>query len=177
MRVLKKIRIYLFVIHIIVFHGLVLGENQSNFVASPAETRVLPNVFSTYTIQLQRLPARMNQESMTGEGEVTNALESMRNHLQDISMKNNKILLENESSLKTDPSNKKLRMKIRKTELMLAHNFGRFAQGKNNQEVSWNWMDFGVLTGIHKMTETYQRQNKRNSFPGYTWYINLSKFT
>ena len=58
---------------------------------------------------------------------------------------------------------------------MLAHNFGRFAKNKNIQEVSWNWMDLGVLTGVHKVTETFQRQNKGKSFPGYTWYINLGK--
>ncbi len=109
--------------------------------------------------------------------EITNALESMRNHIQDISINNNKLLFENESLLKTDPSNKKLRMQIRSMELMLAHNYGRFAQGKNTQEVSWNWMDLGVLTGIHKISEIYQRQNKGASFPGYTWYINPGKFT
>ncbi|MHA1512481.1 MAG: hypothetical protein ACTSRJ_00240 [Candidatus Hodarchaeales archaeon] len=108
--------------------------------------------------------------------ERTDALESMRNYLQDISMKNNKILLEYESSLKADPSNKKLRMQKRSLEQMLSHNYGRFAQGKNVQEVSWNWMDLGILTGIHKMTEIYQRQNNGNAFPGYTWYINPGKF-
>ena len=92
-------------------------------------------------------------------------------------MRNNKLLIESESLLKTDPSNKKLRMKIRSVELMLAHNYGRFAQGKNTQEVSWNWMDLGILIGIHKMTEIYQRQNNGNAFPGYTWYINPGKFT
>jgi hypothetical protein len=109
--------------------------------------------------------------------ERTNSLESMRNHLHDISKKNNKLLVEFESSLKNEPSNKKLRMQIRNIELMLSHNYGRFSQGKNTQEVSWNWMDLGILTGVHKMTEIYQRQNTGNSFPGYTWYINPGKFT
>jgi hypothetical protein len=118
------------------------------------------------------------KEFNTGKnlGEITNALESMRNHLQGISAKNNKLLIEHESLLKTDPSNKSVRMQIRSIELMLAHNYGRFAQGKNTQEVSWNWMDLGILTGIHKISEIYQRQIKGNSFPGHTWYINPGKF-
>ena len=68
-------------------------------------------------------------------------------------------------------------MQIRKSEMMLSHNFGRFTKGKNTQEVSWNWMDLGILVGIHKMTDIYQRQNKGNSYLGYTWYINPGKFT
>jgi hypothetical protein len=109
--------------------------------------------------------------------EITDALESMRNHLQGISTMNNKLLIEHQSLLKTDPSNKRVRMQIRSIELMLAHNYGRFAQGKNTQEVSWNWMDLGILTGIHKISEIYQRQIKGNSFLGHTWYINPGKFT
>ncbi len=109
--------------------------------------------------------------------DMTDALELMRNHLQEISRKNNKLLVTNESDLKDNPSNKKLRMQIRKSEMMLSHNFGRFTKGKNTQEVSWNWMDLGILVGIHKMTDRYQRQNKGNSYLGHTWYINPGKFT
>ena len=109
--------------------------------------------------------------------ETTIALESMRNYLLDISDSNTKNLHEYEALQKSDPANKKLRNQIRSMELMLAHNFGRFAEGKDIQEVSWNWMDLGILTGIHKLTEIYQRQNKGSSFPGYTWYINPGKYS
>ena len=79
--------------------------------------------------------------------------------------------------LKNNPQNNYLRKEIKRTELILSHNFGRFAPGKDAQEVSWNWMDLTVLTGIHGICDIFQRQLKEEAFPGYTWYITAGKFT
>ena len=66
---------------------------------------------------------------------------------------------------------------MKRTELMLSHNFGRFSPGKDVQEVSWNWLDLAVLTGIHSICDIFQRQLKEEAFPGYTWYITAGKFS
>jgi hypothetical protein len=59
---------------------------------------------------------------------------------------------------------------------MLSHNYGRFTKGKKIQEVSWNWLDLVVLTGIQNLSNTFQRQINEKSYPGYTWYINTGNF-
>ena len=60
---------------------------------------------------------------------------------------------------------------------MLSHNFGRYAPNKKASEVSWNWLDLAVLTGVHRISNIFQRQLKESAFPGYTWYITPGKFT
>ncbi|MFX1504914.1 MAG: bacillithiol biosynthesis BshC [Promethearchaeota archaeon] len=79
--------------------------------------------------------------------------------------------------LENNPQNNQLRKMIKRTELILSHNFGRFAPGKDAQEVSWNWLDLSVLTGIHGICDIFQRQLKEEAFPGYTWYITAGKFS
>ncbi|MHA2307133.1 MAG: hypothetical protein ACXACU_17270 [Candidatus Hodarchaeales archaeon] len=86
-------------------------------------------------------------------------------------------LNEKQENLQTDPKNNKLRKTIRDIELMLSHNFGRYAPDKKASEVSWNWLDLAVLTGIHQISNIFQRQLKESAFLGYTWYITPGKFT
>jgi hypothetical protein len=105
------------------------------------------------------------------------ALEAMRIHLQSIPLEDNKTLVQDHNELRKNQGDKKLRRKIRNLELMLSHNYGRFTHGKDVQEVSWNWLDLALLTGIHNLCNVYQRQIDEKSFPGFTWYINTGKFT
>lgn len=105
------------------------------------------------------------------------ALEAMRVHLEDEFQENNKILEDSNRELRENQFDKNLRRKIRNLELMLSHNYGRFTQGKNIQEVSWNWLDLAILTGIQNLSNTFQRQISEKSYPGFTWYVNTGKFT
>ncbi len=105
------------------------------------------------------------------------ALESMRLLLQKNFFENEKSLKRSHENLRTNQGDKKLRREIRNLELMLSHNYGRFTQGKDVQEVSWNWLDLTLLTGIRNLSNVYQRQISENSYPGFTWYLNTGKFT
>ncbi len=114
---------------------------------------------------------------------------STEDHIVQATLEKMRILLESkyekeihnlsrlQEQLKDNPQNHKLRNKIKNTELMLSHNFGRFSPGKKAQEVSWNWLDLAVLTGIHNICDTFQRQLREEAFPGYTWYITPGRFT
>ena len=104
-------------------------------------------------------------------------LEKMRKLLNEISVTYNTRLSDYEVELEKNPGNKKLRKNIRLIELKLSHNFGRFAAGKNIQEVSWNWLDLAIQTGVHNICSLFQRQYNENAFLGSTWYINPGKFT
>jgi len=109
--------------------------------------------------------------------EVRNSLESMRTLLKSRYEKEEARLASQLSELESDPRDGHLRRKIKRIELMLSHNYGRFAPGKKIQEVSWNWLDLAVLTGTHNICNIFKRQLKENAFPGHTWYITPGKFT
>ncbi|MFX0014261.1 MAG: hypothetical protein ACFE98_06680 [Candidatus Hermodarchaeota archaeon] len=109
--------------------------------------------------------------------DVHKTLEKMRILLKSKHEKGINQLKHRQEELENTPSNQNLRKDIRTTELMLSHNFGRFAPGKKAQEVSWNWLDLAVLTGIHNICDVFQRQLKEEAFPGHTWYITAGKFT
>ncbi|MFX0122819.1 MAG: bacillithiol biosynthesis BshC [Candidatus Hodarchaeota archaeon] len=104
-------------------------------------------------------------------------LEKMRTHLQSKHEKGINQLCKQQAELDTHPQNHNLRKEIKRTEIMLSHNFGRYVPGKDVQEVTWNWLDLAVLTGIHGICDIFQRQLKEEAFPGYTWYITAGKFT
>lgn len=104
-------------------------------------------------------------------------LEKMRTLLQSKHERELDQLEMQQAELRIHPQNSNLRKEIKGTELMLSHNFGRYAPGKDAQEVSWNWLDLAVLTGIHGICDIFQRQLKEEAFPGFTWYITAGKFT
>lgn len=105
------------------------------------------------------------------------SLESMRILINNNIVQGNKRLKSQKEELKQNKGNKKLRNEIRKLETMLSHNHGQFTPGKTVQEVSWNWLDLAILTGLHNICDIFKRQNRHFSFPGYTWFINPGKFT
>ncbi|UCG03736.1 MAG: bacillithiol biosynthesis BshC, partial [Candidatus Heimdallarchaeota archaeon] len=105
------------------------------------------------------------------------ALEKMRNLIQSKYEKEITQLNKQQAELITQPQNHNLRKQIKRTEIMLSHNFGRYVSGKDAQEVTWNWLDLAVLTGIHSICDTFRRQLKEEAFPGYTWYITAGKFS
>jgi hypothetical protein len=105
------------------------------------------------------------------------ALEKMRILLKSKHKEGIQLLSEQQEELKNNLNNLQLRKEIKRTELMLSHNFGRFAPGKEVQEVSWNWLDLAVFTGIHSVCNIFKRQLKEEAFPGSTWYITSGKFT
>jgi hypothetical protein len=111
------------------------------------------------------------------ENSIRNTLEKMRILLQSKYKWEIDQLDKSQVELEHNPQNNQLRKRIKQAGLMLSHNFGRFAPGKDAQEVSWNWMDLSVLTGIHGICDIFQRQLKEESFPGHTWYITAGKFS
>ena len=108
---------------------------------------------------------------------IQNSLEKMRILLETNYKRGINNLKRDQEHLSNNPQNQKLRKEIKNTELMLSHNFGRYSPGKKAQEVSWNWLDLAVLTGIHNICNTFQRQLREEAFPGYTWYITPGRFT
>ncbi|MFX0207050.1 MAG: hypothetical protein ACFFDT_13765, partial [Candidatus Hodarchaeota archaeon] len=110
-------------------------------------------------------------------GNIYVALENMRILLKTRYEKEIRRLSEKQEELEENPSNSRLRRETRQIEIMLSHNFGRFAPGKSFQEVSWNWLDLAVLTGTHSICDIFQRQLKEQAHPGHTWYITPGKFT
>lgn len=108
---------------------------------------------------------------------VQNTLEKMRILLQNRYEKEIRCLSNEQKEFKNNYQDPGLRKEIKKTELLLSHNFGRYAQGKKDQEVTWNWLDLAILTGTHNICNIFQRQLKEEAFPGYTWYITAGKFT
>jgi hypothetical protein len=111
------------------------------------------------------------------QGNISIALEKMRILLKTRYEKETKRLSEKQEELKDKPSNSRLRREVRQIEIMLSHNFGRFAPGKSFQEVSWNWLDLAVLTGTHSICDIFLRQLNEQAHPGHTWYITPGKFT
>lgn len=113
----------------------------------------------------------------SGIEDVRTALENMRLLLESRYDNEIKALSTLQQKLKKNLQDRKLRNQIKILEIMLSHNFGRFAPRKKAQEVSWNWLDLSVLTGIHGICNIFQRQLKEEAFPGFTWYITPGKFT
>ncbi|MHA2345856.1 MAG: hypothetical protein ACXACP_03980 [Candidatus Hodarchaeales archaeon] len=109
--------------------------------------------------------------------ETHSSLESMRVLVERNYSQGNIRLNTQKEELKENKGDKQLRNEIRTLETMLSQNHGQFAPGKKVQEVSWNWLDLAILTGLHRFCESFKRQNRENSFPGYTWFINPGKFT
>ncbi|MFX0085613.1 MAG: bacillithiol biosynthesis BshC [Candidatus Hodarchaeota archaeon] len=108
---------------------------------------------------------------------IQSALENMRGYLNKKYKDEVTELYKQQKELEANPQNSELRKSVKKIELMLSHNFGFYTHGKKASELSWNWLDLAVLTGIHRITDIFQRQLKETAFPGYTWYITPGKFT
>ncbi|MFX0049954.1 MAG: hypothetical protein ACFE8U_01550 [Candidatus Hermodarchaeota archaeon] len=109
--------------------------------------------------------------------EVRDSLEKMRTLLKMKNEKEKTHLSSQLSDLESNPRDGRLRKNIKRIELMLSHNYGRFTPGKKAQEVSWNWLDLAVLTGVHNICDIFKRQLKEEAYPGHTWYITPGKFT
>lgn len=140
------------------------GEKSASDINTPMLTPEVYNVFRDY-----------NQASEPSI--VRSALESMRINLENQHKKILAFLTEKQETLKSMPQNRKLRKEILNLELMLSHNYGRFAPRKKAQEVSWNWLDLALFTGINGISNIFQRQLKQEAYPGFTWYITPGKFT
>ncbi len=108
---------------------------------------------------------------------IQSALENMRVYLNKKLKDELTELYKQQGELEANPQNLQLRKSIKTIQLMLSHNFGFYNPSKKASELSWNWLDLAVLTGIHKISDIFQRQLKESAFPGYTWYVTPGKFT
>lgn len=126
----------------------------------------------------KELYAIFDQFNKSTDNETTNkALKSMKMHISSIKTEMLSTLTSLELNLKSSPSNKKLQSQIRELEIYLSLQFGRYEKDKFTQEISWNWFDLGILTGLNNVSDTIKRQLRLDSFPGSTWMINPGKFT
>ncbi len=146
------------------FYNTPWGEQSATEIKAPILNNEVYNIFKNY-----------NQASTIST--VKSALESMRSYLDIKYEQIHTALLEKQEELSRIPQNRKLRQEVNQLEIMLSHNFGRFAPDKQVQEVSWNWLDLAVLTGINGISSIFQRQLKPEAYSGFTWYITPGKFT
>ena len=147
-----------------IYYNTPWGEKSAKESNNELITNQLFNIFKEYN----------NAKTIT---DTRSSLESMRVLINNHFNEGNKRLKAQKEELMQNKGNKKLRNEIRKLEIMLSHNHGQFAPGKKVQEVTWNWLDLAVLTGLHGICDIFQRQNHEFSFPGFTWLVNPGKFT
>ena len=140
------------------------AEKSAQMRENPVLGKTVYEIFDGYnkSTDLKIIQSSLDQMRVYLDSKHTDELTQLDEHLK---------------KLKTNPQNKQLRNNIQRIELMLSHNFGRYAPNKKASEVSWNWLDLAILTGVHKISDIFQRQIKENAFPGYTWYITPGKFT
>ncbi|MFW9853993.1 MAG: hypothetical protein ACFFFG_03005 [Candidatus Thorarchaeota archaeon] len=113
----------------------------------------------------------------TDESSLQESLYQMQGLLKSKFIDETSRLDEMKSGLENHPQDQQLRQQVRRSELMLSLNYGRFTPEKSAQETSWNWLDLAVLTGTHRLCDAFMRQLKPQAFPGHTWYINPGRFS
>jgi hypothetical protein len=140
------------------------GEKSTQTRQNPILSREVYDIFDGYN-------------RSTDVKTIQSSLENMRVYLNKKYEDEVTQLNKQKEILEANPQNTQVRKNIKNIQLMLSHNFGQYAPGKKASEVSWNWLDLAVLTGIHRICDIFQRQLKESAFPGYTWYITPGKFT
>lgn len=99
-------------------------------------------------------------------------------NLFNTSLNSLKSLVENlEESLKGNPGNQDARAKLKAIKLCLSHSFGHYDEKKSIQEVSWNWLDLGILNRPGDLCGAFLRAiGKPTMPPGQTIFISTGKF-
>lgn len=140
------------------------GEKSAQTRQNPILSREVYNIFDGYN-------------KSTDVQTIQSSLENMRIYLNKKYEDEVTQLNKQQKELEANPRNIQLRKDIKTIQLTLSHNFGMYTPGKNASELSWNWLDLAVLTGIHRISDIFQRQLKKCAFPGFTWYITPGKYT
>lgn len=72
---------------------------------------------------------------------------------------------------------KQLSRKLGLVQLYLSHTYGSYEVGKRIQEVSWNWMDLGILVSLNDLLGFYTRQLKDGTPLAPTFFLSGGKFS
>ncbi len=72
--------------------------------------------------------------------------------------------------------NKKILKQLDQIQLYLSHNFGTFQNGKTIQEVSWNWIDLSILTGLKDLYGFYSRRLKPELPLSPTFWLTIGRY-
>jgi hypothetical protein len=75
-----------------------------------------------------------------------------------------------------ETKNKKNQRKLDIIQLYLSQSFGKYEKNKYIQEVSWNWMDLGILLSNKDLVGFYKRRIKENLPIGSTFWISPGKY-
>ncbi|MHA2362462.1 MAG: bacillithiol biosynthesis protein BshC [Candidatus Hodarchaeales archaeon] len=76
----------------------------------------------------------------------------------------------------TKGKSKQLSRKLELCQMYLSQTFGKYETGKKIQEVSWNWLDLGVLTGLKDVVGFYSRPFKPWTPIAPTFFLSAGKF-
>ena len=147
-----------------IFYNTPWGNNAANENQNPILKKEVYDIFKLYN-------------NSSEPQEIAACLKNMNIYLKTIYSSEEQLLKAQIEELEENTKNNELRRSVRTREIMLSLNFGRFAPQKSNQEVSWNWLDLGLLTGLNNIVEIFQRQLKEGAYPGHTWYVNPGKFS
>ena len=101
-------------------------------------------------------------------------------------LKGKNLLTENMSSfqlkeeeyrtLLKDSKNKNIQKQLDLVQLYQSHNFGTFQPEKTIQEVSWNWIDLSILTGMKDIFGFYARRIKKELPLAPTFWLSVGKY-
>ena len=72
--------------------------------------------------------------------------------------------------------NKKIQKQLDTVQLYLSHNYGTFQPEKNIQEVSWNWIDLNILTGMKDFYGFYSRRLKLDLPLSPTFWLSVGRY-
>ena len=76
----------------------------------------------------------------------------------------------------TNKNDKEVKRKLDLVQLYLSHSFGKYQPDKSIQEVSWNWLDLGVLTGLNDIVGFYNRRLKPETPIASTYWLSLGQY-
>ena len=72
--------------------------------------------------------------------------------------------------------NKQLLKQLETVQLYLSHNYGSFQPEKTIQEVSWNWIDLSILTGVKDLYGFYSRRLKSELPIAPTFWLSVGRY-
>ena len=70
---------------------------------------------------------------------------------------------------------KQLSRKLELLQIYLSQAYGRYDKGKNIQEVSWNWLDLAILTGLDDLIGFYSRPLKLETPLAPTFFLSAGQ--
>ena len=135
-------------------------------------------------IQFDDLKPLQNTEtfklmSKTAKAENFDDLRLAIQETKDLLLKNIKSFQSKEEDYKqilNGSKNKLIQKHLDTVQLYLSHNFGTFQPEKTIQEVSWNWIDLCILTGLKDIYGFYSRRLKSGLPIAPTFWLSVGRY-